>query len=90
MLTQLFVPCYFGSDVAKRGEELHFHMTASNWIFATFNYKRLYSMFMSKLQTTFAARVGYVIPLNLSTFLTVSIRFMFKTWTKRPYYRNNE
>lgn len=77
MLTQLFVPCYYGSDVAKRGEELHFHMAASNWIFATSNYKRLYSMLMNKLQTTFAARVGYVIPLNLSTFLTVSILFTY-------------
>lgn len=73
MVTQLFVPCFYGSDVAKRGEQLHFHMTASNWIFATLNYKRLYSLMMGKLQTTFATKVGYVIPLNLSTFLTVSI-----------------
>lgn len=74
MVTQLFVPCYYGSDVAKRGEQLHFNLTASNWIFATIDYKRLYKMMMSKLQTTFATKVGFVIPLNLSSFLTVSVQ----------------
>lgn len=73
MVTQLFVPTYYGSDVAEHGEQLLLHITASNWIFATLNYKKLYLMTMGKLRaTSFETKVGLVIPLNLNTFVTVS------------------
>lgn len=73
MVTQLFVPTYYGSDVAERGERLLLHLTASNWIFATLDYKKLYLITMGKLRaTSFETTVGPVIPLNLNTFVTVS------------------
>lgn len=74
MITQLLAPCAFGSNVAKRGENLLFNITASNWISATLHYKRLYMITLGKLQTTFATKVGYVIPLSLNTFISVSIQ----------------
>lgn len=74
MITQLLVPCYFGSDLAAHGDQLLLDMAASNWIFATLHYKKLYRIAMSQIRaTTFETTVGFVIPLNLQTFLTVSV-----------------
>lgn len=75
MALQLFIPCYFGSSVIWQSSLLSIEMFQSNWAFTSQNYKKLFLMSMVKMSPSFTLYAGRLVPLNLNTFIQVSLVF---------------
>lgn len=74
ILVQIFLPCYFGSDLGLSANELVNANYHSNWIRQPVSYRRDMIFFMEYLKRPPMLRAGNYFPITRDTFVSVSKR----------------
>lgn len=72
MVTEIFVPSYFGSEVLIKSETLTYDIFKSNWIAAPKRYTNLVRILVERTLRPIAIFAEGVFVLNLTTLLKVS------------------
>lgn len=75
LLTQIFLPCYFGNALIVESEEMNTYVYGSNWMDLTRrnrNIKQLLLVFTERLQRKTQILVGVMFPMSLDTFTRAS------------------
>lgn len=73
MTCQIFFPCYYGSMVYEKSFEIRVDAFASNWVEQSSSVKKSLTIFIEGTMRPIEMLAGSLFPLNLSTFLAVSI-----------------
>lgn len=73
LVTQIFLPCYFGNELIVQSEEMGTYVYGSNWmdLARNTNFKKLLIVFRERLQRKTHILVGIMFPLSLETFMKV-------------------
>lgn len=86
LVAQIYLPCRFGNKISEQNANLINRIYNSNWleIISVPKYGRRFQdamlILMKCTQKTCEVKVGYLFPLNLSVFTSVSIRFYFMNY----------
>lgn len=81
MLTEIFVPCYFGSVVTQKSNEITRHIYESNWIPQTEKYKQAYRIFVERTFYPIKLHAGGYFVLGLETMLKVNFKYITKIYS---------
>lgn len=73
ILVQIFLPCYFGSDLGLSAGELVSGNYHSNWIEQDIRYRRMMVLFMEYLKKPPLLRAGNYFPITRETFVSVNL-----------------
>lgn len=68
---QLFVPCYYATNVIEKSNKLSRNIYFSNWIDADIIYKKSFQIFVTRSLKPFILYAGGLIPLNVDIFFKV-------------------
>lgn len=71
IVTQIFLPCYFGNEVIYVGSSLSNWAYASEWYSFSLNYRRDLFVFLERLKRKSEILAGKLFPLSLDTFTSV-------------------
>lgn len=71
MLTQIFLPCYFGNEITLKSEKLSKAVYFSNWPGQSKRFRQLVLVYMELLKSPKQLIVGKIFGLSLDTFLAV-------------------
>lgn len=71
MITEIFIPSYFGSDVYIKSEKLCYDTFKSNWMLAPIKYKRSMQILVERTLKPISIFAAGVFLLNLTTLLKV-------------------
>lgn len=71
MLTQIFLPCYFGNEIVLKSEYLSRALYSSNWSDRSQGYRKLIVIYMEMLHRPTQLNVGGIFSLTLISFLSV-------------------
>lgn len=71
MLTEIFVPCYFGSVALEKSKLMGWKIYESNWINQDKKYKQAFRIFVERTKKPIHLVAYKMFILNLSTFLKV-------------------
>lgn len=74
MMNQIFIPSYFGTLLTIKSNELTYSLFKSNWVTQDMNFKKAMIILTEKARKPIVIIVGGLFTLNLSTFLSVSVR----------------
>lgn len=81
MLTQIFLPCYFGNEIRLKSEQLFGALYESNWTGGrSRSYRRSVLLCMELMRRPRRLVVGQLISLTLDSFLSV--------WISMPLFLN--
>lgn len=72
MLTQIFLPSYFGNEIYLKNAKLLTAVYASNWPDCSRKYRQLVFVYMELLNNPKQLMVGHMFGLTLNNFLIVS------------------
>lgn len=84
MLTEIFVPCFFGSMALAQSNLIMRRIYESNWIEQDSKYKQALCIFVTRSSQPIHLCVEKVFLLDLHTFLKVKLS------KKRHYFKENE
>lgn len=73
ILVQIFLPCYFGSDLGLSAGELVNGNYHSNWIDQDIRYRKMMVLFMEYLKKPPLLRAGNYFPITRETFVSVNL-----------------
>lgn len=79
LLTELFVPSYYGSLLTNKSERLTYKFFKGDWTKQTVQFKRTMMIFIERTLKSITIRVGGVFALNLTTMLQVIVYFSIRT-----------
>lgn len=71
MLTQIFLPCYFGNEIVLKSEYLSRALYLSNWPERSQRYRMMVLIYMEMLHRPTRLNVGGIFSLTLISFLSV-------------------
>lgn len=71
MVSQIFLPCYFGNEVFYGSDQLTYNAYQSNWISMPKEHRQILFIFMERVKRVITITVGILFLLNLRTFLSV-------------------
>lgn len=71
MLTQIFLPCYYGNDIVLKSGQLTKAVYMSNWTDCSMRYRRLVIVYMELMKRPRKLVVGQLFTLTLDSFLLV-------------------
>lgn len=71
MLTQLFLPCYFGNEILSKSRQLLDDIYASNWSDLSIKYGKISIIYMERLKKPKTMMVAQSFGLSLTTFSIV-------------------
>lgn len=71
MLTQIFLPCYFGNEILVKSELLSLSLYSSNWPEHSKVFRKLVLVYMVMLKQPKKLMVGVLFSLTLDSFLKV-------------------
>lgn len=71
LITQIFVPCYFGNKIIIQSDELTTDVYASSWMDSTKFHGKLIIVLMERLKRNTRILVAQLFPLSLKTFTSV-------------------
>lgn len=72
MLTQIFLPCYFGNEIVLKSADLSRAIYFSNWPERSQRYRKLVLIYLEMLHRPTKLNVGGIFSLTLISFLSVS------------------
>lgn len=72
MLTQLFLPSYFGNEILTKSRLLMDDVYASNWSDLSISYRKIAIIYMERLKKPKTMTVARSFGLSLTTFSVVS------------------
>lgn len=70
--TEIFLPCYFGTEMLLKNAELSTAIYSSNWIGAPIYYQKMIVIFMEYTKSPKYLVAGKLFNLSLRNFLLVS------------------
>lgn len=71
MLTQIFLPCYFGNEIVVKSGNLSRSIYFSNWPERSQRYRKLVLIYLEMLHRPTKLEVGGIFSLTLISFLSV-------------------
>lgn len=71
MLTQIFLPCFFGNEIALKSGSIPRAVYCSNWPNGSRRYRKLVLVYMAMLKKPKRLVVGQLFSLTLDSFLSV-------------------
>ncbi len=71
IVTQIFLPCFFGNEVIFTGSSLSNCAYASEWYSFSLNYRKVLFVFMERLKRKSEIMAGKLFNLSLDTFTSV-------------------
>lgn len=71
MLTQIFLPCYFGNEILLKSEQLFKSLYSSNWASGSRRFRLAVLLYMELIQRPKRLVVGQLVSLTLESFLSV-------------------
>lgn len=73
LLTQIFLPCYFGNELIVQSEKMNLYVYGSNWMDLARNrhFKQIFLVFAERLKRKTQVLIGIMFPLSLDTFTKV-------------------
>lgn len=71
MVTQIYLPCYFGNEMIIQSEMLGDGAFRSEWYDMQARFKRILIIFMERSKVRSEVTVGKLFPLSLKTFTSV-------------------
>lgn len=71
MITQIFIPCYFGSDILIKSNALTTDTYNSNWLELSPFYRKYIIIFRERLKKPTMIKVGGIFELSLYSFSSV-------------------
>ncbi|XP_031621607.1 odorant receptor 33a-like [Contarinia nasturtii] len=71
MMTEIFVPCFFGSVALEKSQQIRWKIYSSNWIDQNQKYKQAFLIFTSRTIKPIHLTVYKVLYLDLTTFLRI-------------------
>lgn len=83
MLLEIFLPCYFGSEILTNSQELLTSIYHSNWTVTNKRYKTMMLIFVERTKKSLSVSAVRVVQLNLETFTRVNIAKQI--WSKYWY-----
>lgn len=72
MITEIFIPSYFGSVLISKSEKLTYDIFKSNWISAPKKYTRAMQILVERTLRPITIYAASVFMLNLTTLLKVN------------------
>lgn len=75
MLTEIFVPCYFGSSALEKSKRIAGNIYESNWIEQDKKYKQAFRLFVERTFYPVHIYVHKVFLLDLQTFLKANVQY---------------
>lgn len=71
MVTQIFLPCYYGNEVLVTSKGLSTNLYKSNWPDVPLKHSMIIIVFMERLKQSTVVTVAKLFPLSLETFSSV-------------------
>lgn len=81
MITQIFIPSYFGSTVYIKTEKLCYNIFESNWTPTSLKYKRSMQILVERTLRPITIYAAGIFELNLTTLLKVNQSLSFKKFS---------
>lgn len=87
MLNEIFLPCFFGTELTSKNSELSIALYSSNWPDLSETFKKTLIIFVEYLKQPRIMMSGKIFTLTLFSFLTVIKAYMsqqkyLSNWTK--------
>jgi len=70
-LVQLFLPCYFATEIQATNDEFMQDLMATDWIETEMSYKKMILFTMQNMKTSHNIKVLKIFNLNIDTYLKV-------------------
>lgn len=86
MLTEIYVPCYFGSVALEKSNQIAIKIYESNWIEQDQRYKQAFRLFVGRTFHPVHICVNKVLLLDLHTFLKVKIETKKNCFIMMPLF----
>lgn len=71
--TEIFLPCFFGTEMMLKNGELTTAIYSSNWIGSPINYQKMIAIFMEFTTANKYLVAGKLFNLSLTNFLLVGV-----------------
>lgn len=80
LLFRYFIPCYFGSEIQNEYGNLSKDIFETNWLEGNKHQKQDFLIIQEFLKKNFRLEGGNILPVNLSTFLTI-VKSVYSLYT---------
>lgn len=74
MVTEVLVPCYYGSCVIAKSKEITYRIYESDWFDQSQSYKKAFMIFVERTFRPVTFYAGGLFSLDLPTFLQVILK----------------
>ncbi|XP_061709803.1 odorant receptor 46a-like isoform X2 [Cydia pomonella] len=71
MLGQLFIYCYYGTQVKAESEFINYSIYRCDWVSLSPRFRALLLILMSRGMRPVAPRIAYIIPMSIETYISV-------------------
>nr|AST36406.1 putative odorant receptor OR57 [Cydia nigricana] len=71
MLGQLFIYCYYGTQVRAESEFINYSIYRSDWVSLSPRFRALLLILMSRGMRSVVPRVAHIVPMSLETYISV-------------------
>ncbi|XP_037048439.1 odorant receptor 94b-like [Bradysia coprophila] len=80
IVTQIFLPCFFGNEVIFTGSSLSNCAYSSEWYSFSLNYRKVLFVFLERLKRKSEIMAGKLFNLSLDTFTSI-VHFSYRLYT---------